>query len=375
MWSILHWYVDHVTLVLLVLLVLLLLTSDECLLVFWAFREREYYLLQATQHLQITDYSLINGLVAILTPFLLFGSCFCTAVMFEHLTYGHCTLRAIIPVLLKCVKLRKYKNDLYWELEDMFFYKIVMSKNRKSLWHVDRNVSSWLFWLVIILSLQLCFTYFFDQAIVEYRYSQFCIRGFDCFVRENTTESLSDYQCDHLIDLFGKGVYCFRFRQLRHHEDVMGTLSKTFAFYLFLMALFQKIFSVAKYLFSLRKCKWWGSLFIIAGIGTCVCVVVLAAVWNDLLLFANVVSYIQIIYGALFCSIIGVLILKSGGRSDFRIPSNYDFNAQDKRKVDQQKMVSHSGDSSQDQELHQRKAAGHDDHDAGDGGVINSTTV
>lgn len=309
-------------------------TPFPALLVIWAFRERDRYLHPHHGHLQLTDYSLVNGLIALLTPHLLFGACFCSGGILQYVTSGAVKMRNAIPLLLRGVKLRNYKKRLYWELEETFYYRITVVKASSPLWQIDTAVSSWMLWTIVVLSLQLCFTYFFDQTIVDYKYSLFCLKGYDCFPHQNITHPLSHAECDHLTDFYQKGVHCFRFARLRHHEDVIGSLSKTFAFYLFLMALFNNIFRAAKLLLLLRRCKWWGMLFVIGGFGTCVAVVVLAAVWNDLLLLVNVVSYIQIMYGAVFCVVIGVLVLKTKWRDDFGIPQDHDFNAQGGMKTD-----------------------------------------
>ena len=289
----------------------------------WGLRKRDHYLRPDHEPLVLADCSLVNGLMSLLTPLLLFGAFFCTGGIWEHLTKGDVKMREVIPFLLKGVRLREYNKQLYWELEDTFYYNIKVVKASHPLWEIDTSGSSCLLWIVIMLSLQLCFTYFFDHAIVEYKYSPRCVRGYDCFLEENISHPLLDSECNNLTDT---ELHCFRFIEFRHMQDIIGTLSKTFAFYLFLQSVFSNIFTVAKLLLALRRCKWWGMLFVIAGSGTCIVIVVLAAVWDDILVLVDVVSYIQIMYGGLFCLVIGLLVLRGKWRDDIGIPQSHDLN-------------------------------------------------
>lgn len=328
------------------------------LLVFWAFRERDRYLQPYHGQLEVNDYALVDGLVSLLAPLLLFGAFFCTGGILEHLTNGGVKMRNAITFLLKSVKIRYYAKKVYWELEGTFYYRITVRKASSPLWQIDTAISSWMLWIVVLLTLQLSFSYFFDQTIVIYKYSRSCVEDYDCYRRENFSHPLSSNECNNITDLYGNSVHCFRFAQLSHDEDVIGPMSKTFALYLFLVSIFNNIFTVAKLLLLLRRSMWWGVLFVIGGFATFMVAIVLVAVWDELLLLVNVVTYIQILYGAMFCLVIGVLVLNSHRRDDFNIPQDLDFDVQTGVKTNHSEVADHdqSDGVTQDQGIRKRNA-------------------
>lgn len=303
-----------------------------CYTIMWAFRKRNRYLLEQST-IELADYSLVNGLFSVLTPLLLIGAFYLFSGVLEYMTKGEIKMTGIIPFLMKGVRLREYNKQQYWELENTFYYRINVKRTSHPLWEIDTSGSSCLLWMVILLSLQLCFTYFFDETIVEYKYSPLCVQGYDCFLEDRSTHPLSDIECTNISHTV-RDVHCFRFVELSHIQDSIGTLSKTFAFYLFLQSLFRGIFTVAKFLLALKRCRLWGILFVIVGSGTCIVTIVVAAVWKDIMVLVDVVGYIQILYGGIFCLVIGLLVLKGKWRGDVGIPQSHNFNKNQLKRSD-----------------------------------------
>jgi hypothetical protein len=91
---------------------------------------------------------------------------------------------------------------------------------------------------------------------------------------------------------------------------------------------------VAKFLLALKRCRLWGILFVIVGSGTCIVTIVVAAVWKDIMVLVDVVGYIQILYGGIFCLVIGLLVLKGKWRGDVGIPQSHNFNKNQLKRSD-----------------------------------------
>lgn len=127
-----------------------------------------------------------------------------------------------------------------------------------------------------------------------------------------TVSTLTSYNhIDCVNNLFiTRQIHCFRFLRIGSDVNILTALAESFAFYLFTLAFFAKIFGVVKILLHFKPSRLWGILFIVIGLLLFILAVVLLAVSDALVIQLDVIGALQFLMVSLFIVIIGILLVE-----------------------------------------------------------------
>lgn len=261
--------------------------------------------------LRVESFVLVDLLVGIGVPAFLFVSVALMAVVLDFITVGYLDARKAIAKILPAVKFLKGAKHYYWVIEGTFYFPL--SRKRHHLEHgccyaCDKSRSTWYLSFILGLALTLAVSFFIDRAIIDIRTVTSCsdVDGsYDCF---NAT---SYNHIDCVNNLFiTRQIHCFRFLRIGSDVNILTALAESFAFYLFTLAFFAKIFGVVKILLHFKPSRLWGILFIVIGLLLFILAVVLLAVSDALVIQLDVIGALQFLMVSLFIVIIGILLVE-----------------------------------------------------------------
>lgn len=267
----------------------------------------------------VVPFVIVELLVAIAFPFLIFASGVIMANVVDFLTLGQADARAALPRFLRSVKFEKGETYDYWVIEDNFYFQLEKRKNREKhgfCYSCYPNFSTWVLVGIVSLSINLAISYFADitldmQVSVNSCDDDRIDRTFSCF----NSSSLAFVDCIDNTNV--ELIHCFKFYRFGVDTNLIQAFSTTFAFYLVTSALFGRVFLILKVFLHLSQRKVWGALVIIIGVLMFIGSVIIIVVWLTGYISAaqpelarlNVINLGQFVMVSLFVVLIGLLMV------------------------------------------------------------------
>lgn len=239
------------------------------------------------------------------------------AIFLEYITQGSIDARVLITRLLPVVKLVRGEKYEYWSITDRFYFQLSShdsnfrsnSKPKSCAAMCSRTPATWIITAIVALSFLLSVSYFINSNIAQQFTLQSCPHisaEVDCFNRTFHYVDCQDNSFDNTTTL-----HCFRFLRFGVDSDVIGDLSRAFAFYLATLAFFTTAFQIANVLINFKPSRLWGILFI--GLGIIMVIVAIIITFNGgaLQLQLDVIQVFQIYMVAGHIMLTGLLLLIS----------------------------------------------------------------
>ncbi len=274
----------------------------------------------------VSVYIIVEVLVGLVTPILAIISACLLSVFLEYVTQGSLDARVFITRLLPVVKLVNGARNQYWVIENRFYFEITKldffsrhdndedtdgSDDRVPCSkYCSRTPSTWILSIIVSLAFLLSISYFMNENITEQVTLRSCPHSSietDCF--NQTTFDYIDCTDPDIANTTFELLHCFRFLRFGRDSDVIGGVSRSFAFYLATLAFFTSAFHVANVLINFIPTKLWGLGFIIISVlmvGTGLTVMLTR---EAVLLQLDVIQIFQVYMVAAFVFLIGLLLL------------------------------------------------------------------
>ena len=271
----------------------------------------------------ISAFVLVEFLVGLLLPLLLFVASVLLAIVLDYVTIGRVDARMRIKRFLPSVTFEEGLNYDYWVIEDLFYFRL--EKRDKHLAHrfsllysCDKTLSTWLLTGIVAISILLCLSYFVDVTVVEQDTRTSCPVDtglYDCFNKSSFNfVDCADEEVRGRVEL----IHCFRFLRFAVDTNLISSLALTFAFYLATVAVFGHVFSAVKTVLHLHRSRNWGVAFIVVGGAAFVLTVVFLGIEDRFQIQVNFLSVMQVRGHLKSCDtppISSDILKKSGQRS------------------------------------------------------------
>ena len=193
----------------------------------------------------------------------------------EYITQGGVDARVLLTRLLPVVKLVQGEHYEYWSIMDRFYFQLsshdsnYRSKKKQPLSCLNmcsRTPATWIITAIVALSFWLAVSYFINSNIAQQTTLKACphpSQEIDCF---NGTLGYIDCENQEFTVSNNTVLHCFRFLRFGKDSDIIGDLSRAFAFYLATIAFFTTAFQIANVLINFKPSRLWGILFVALGI-------------------------------------------------------------------------------------------------------------
>ena len=257
-----------------------------------------------------TSYIVVNVLIGIATPILLFISTGLIAVVVDYVTVGQMDMRRGIGYILSSVAMQEGKENYYWTVLDTFYFPMNKRPHRRDhglLYSCDRSRYTWYFTIVCALSLLLVFSYFVDLTVTEEFTSSKCPSdvSYVCFSQHN----YAYLNCSGSLNMTG-AIVCYKFLRFGIDVNLITALSQSFAFYLLITTFFTQVFTVVKGLVSIKPSRFWGiGLILFSGllVGGAIAVLVSSDV---LVAYTGILSILEFFMVGAAVFVIGLLVVE-----------------------------------------------------------------
>lgn len=270
-------------------------------------------------------YILVEVVVGLLSPILAIVSAILFSVFFEYVTQGSLDARVFITRLLPVVKLVRGDAKQYWVIESRFYFEInkLDTSSREDCEddeegsrvpcnkYCSRTPSTWILAIIVSLAFLLSISYFMNANITEQISLQSCPHSSsmetDCF--NSTNFEYIDCSDPEIENTTFTILHCFRFLRFGRDTDVIGGVSRAFAFYLATLAFFTSAFHVANILINFIPSRLWGLVFMVLGLLTIGAGLTVLFTREAVLLQLDVIQVFQVFMVAIFIMLIGLLLL------------------------------------------------------------------
>lgn len=268
----------------------------------------------------VWPYILVEVVVGLVMPILVIFSAIVFSVYLEYTTQGSIDARVIITRLLPVIKLLKGEKYDYWSILDRFYFQLSLhdsefrnGKPSSCQNMCSKSPSTWIITIIVSLAFLLSVSYFMNTNIT----SQVTLRRcppqigpeMDCF---NTSSFLYvDCTNDDVEQMNFTSLHCFRFLRFGRDSDVIGGLSRAFAFYLATLAFFTTAFHIANVLINFQPSRLWGLGFMIIGVLLFIGGVAVMLTEEAVLLRLDVIKIFQFYMVAMFVVLVGLLLVIS----------------------------------------------------------------
>lgn len=269
-------------------------------------------------------YILVEVIVGLVSPILAIVSAVLFSIFFEYVTQGSLDARVFITRLLPVVKLVRGKMKQYWVIENRFYFEIdkLDTNSREDCEEDDesrvpcnkycsRTPTTWILAIIVSLAFLLSISYFMNQNITEQISLQSCPHSSsmetDCF--NATNFEYIDCLDPEVQNTTFTILHCFRFLRFGRDTDVIGGVSRAFAFYLATLAFFTTAFHIANILINFLPSRLWGIGFIVLGLLTIGAGLTVLFTREAVLLQLDVIQVFQVFMVAIFIMLIGLLLL------------------------------------------------------------------
>ena len=275
----------------------------------------------------MTVYIVVEVLVGLITPTIAIISASLYSVFLEYVTQGSLDARVIITRLLPVVKLVKGLRSQYWVIGNRFYFEIkkldFSSRHDEEdtdgnddddsvpcTKYCSRTPSTWILAIIVSLGFLLSTSYFMNENITEQITVRSCPHSSietDCF--NQTTFDYVDCSDPDVSNTTYELLHCFRFLRFGRDTDIIGGVSRSFAFYLATLAFFTSAFHIANVLINFLPTKLWGVGFIIISILMVGAGLTVMLTREAVLLQLDIIQVFQVYMVAVFVFLIGLLLL------------------------------------------------------------------
>ena len=268
--------------------------------------------------------------MGLVTPILAIISAATFSVFLEYTTQGSLDARVFITHLLPVVKLVRGEKKQYWVIGNRFYFEIkeLDTSSRMDCSDIAEDVdgdkdsrvpcskyctrtpTTWILAIIVSLAFLLSISYFMNQNITEQITVRTCPHSSietDCFNR--TTFEYIDCENEEVANTTFELLHCFRFLRFGRDSDVIGGVSRSFAFYLATLAFFTSAFHVANVLINFVPSRLWGVGFVVIGFLTVGVGLTVLFTREAVLLHLDVIQVFQVFMVAMFILLIGLLLL------------------------------------------------------------------
>ncbi len=284
----------------------------------------------------LSTYITVEILTAVVMPifFFVFGILF--AGVLDFITWGRVDLRTLIPKFLPVVKFEAGINEEkkhfdYWVIEDTFYFQVDKrdhSKEASFANSFDKAWSTWSLNFIVCLGLHLSIAYFVDVTLDQQDTIQ---TPRQCDTVDSTYRCFEAVTLDPIINgctSFNGTAHCFRFLRFGIDANIIFSGATAFAFHLFSMAAFTWLFTIMKILLQIKPSRWWGLLYLIAGIIGALGAIALIAVWTTGFAAETIgeIAHFNVINVAQFCMvceylfIVGLLLVAASWWENVPVP-------------------------------------------------------
>lgn len=268
----------------------------------------------------VWPYILVEFIVGLVMPILVVLAAVLFSVFLEYVTQGSIDPRVLISRLLPVIKLLKGEKYEYWSILDRFYFQlsshdsmIRSDKPAPCYTKCSHSPSTWIITVIVALAFLLSVSYFMNSNITTQTTQRSCPPQsgpeVDCF----NTSSFTYVDCTdpNIQEMNFTVLHCFRFLRFGRDSDVIGGLSRAFAFYLATLAFFTTAFHIADILINFQPTRLWGLGFIIFGIILFIGGVAVMLTEEAVLLRLDVIKIFQFYMVAIFVFLVGLLMLIS----------------------------------------------------------------
>lgn len=209
--------------------------------------------------ISVTPYIVVNFVIGIIMPLLLFISTGLIAVVLDFITIGQMDMRVMICYILPAVSLKEGKKNNYWAILDTYYLPLSKRLERSKhgfLYSCDKNRYTWYFAIICALSMLLVFSYFVNQTITDQKNFGECPSdlSFVCF-RERTFAYVN---CSRGGDSNITLLHCYKFLRFGVDVSIVTALSQSFAFYLLIVTFSHQILFLLRFLLTIHPSRFWG---------------------------------------------------------------------------------------------------------------------
>ena len=268
-------------------------------------------------------YILVELLVGLITPILAVIAAAIFSIFLEYITQGSIDGRVLITRFLPVVKLVKGQKHQYWTIFDRFYFELsphdVSSREEDDTdddhyvqcsRYCSRTPATWILATIVSLAFLLAVSYFMNQNITQQMTVRSCPHEsveVDCFNQTN----FNYINCDdpEIANSTFELLHCFRFLRFGRDSDIIGGLSRSFAFYLATLAFFSSAFHVADILINFQPSKLWGILFVVLSVLMTGAGLAIMLTEEAVILRIDIIQTIQVYFVAIFIFLIGLLLL------------------------------------------------------------------
>ena len=283
-------------------------------------------------NVSVTPFVVVELLVAVIFPILLYISGILMAIVLDYITYGALDGREALPRILRNVKLEKGAKSDFWIIVNSFYFELPkcentdtgscpepeqMPKKPSGACHsCYSNRATWLLIIISGMSISLAVSYFVDitldtQVTVNACNDTRIDRDFSCF----NASTLVFVDCVNDVD--SELLHCFKFYEFGVDVDIVTSIAASFAFYLVAVTTISNIFLAMKIFLHLYHSNLWGYFFIFAGIFLLVGVIAVIVIWANGYISAltgelprlNIINLAQMLNISLLVILVGVLIV------------------------------------------------------------------
>ena len=258
-----------------------------------------------------TSFIIVDILIGIVAPILLFISTGLVAIVVDFITVGQMDMRKAISYILPSVAAQEGRENNYWTVLDTFYFPRNKRAHRSDhglFYSCDKSRYTWYFAIICAFSILLVFSYFVDVTVTEEITSTSCPSdtAYLCFSQANYLY----VNCSQALNSSVKSIICYKFLRFGVDVNLITALSQSFAFYLLITTFFTQVFTVVRVLISIKPSRFWGiglilfSFLLIGG-----AIVVLAR--SDVLVaYTGILSILEFFMVGFAVFVIGVLLVE-----------------------------------------------------------------
>ena len=261
--------------------------------------------------ISVIPYIIVNYLIGIGTPILLFFSTGLIAIVLDFITIGRMDMRRMICYILPAVSLQEGKENYYWAVLNAYYFPLNKRPDRRKhgfLYSCDKNRYTWYFAIICALSMLLVFSYFVDLTVTDQRNFAECPSdpSFVCFLEK----TFAYVNCSQNTYLNITLLHCYKFLRFGVDVNLITALSQSFAFYLLIITLSHQILFIVKFLLTVHPSRFWGcGLFAFCGL--LIAGAIAAIVKSDVFIaYTNILSILEFFMVAIIVFVIGLLVVE-----------------------------------------------------------------
>ena len=265
----------------------------------------------------IWPYIVVEVIVGLVCPLLLYVGIVLFAVVIDYVTLGRIDARKAVHTVLPSVELVIASDNEYWSIKNTFYFLIRKrpTQKRSSCTSLVEFSRATIYFVIIIgLSFGVTTSYFMNRTIVEQVNTRECMEDlhFDCFVRDNGDWRYVDCADNATLARFSF-IHCYTFLRFGVDNNPIASLAESFAFYLAMVGFFGQAFGVVKILLRLRPSRLWGIWFAVIGIIVVgVSIYLMASQEAALSIHRDVIGCFQILMMGAYLIVIGALLFEAG---------------------------------------------------------------